>query len=1013
MKKQILMKAAIFFTLLLFITPALAWHLELENNDGDNTINVWFRVDEGESIDLTGYDMGFYYDATEVEFTSFTNNVPEGFDTAYSPEEKSTLSDGEIINMYGIGGYGERGSSILTEDYLLGTYTMTVIGDGVIDGKNDIYFPSSYNAPVYCKIRIGDYNTLKQFNYGKLVVEEKVYNGEGLDLGSGSAVDPGGIEGNVLENCSFESAAGSVPDGWHLASGSMVTIASSDEFTTYSGDTFAGNIGGTVTTDTETGEVADSPNTLQYGSLVQLVDLSETDVWEESSFFLFSICGQYLSTGINGNVTAEFQYLPASYNSDVITWDDEAWEGEDVVTGMSRSFSDTDSLWAEFETAPNSMPKARWVRVILSANDTSRDNEYTWGTYLGAFDRVGLVIASAGGELAFNGDFEESADGTTPDNWHQDTNDGALTLMNDTPFEGGVYLGKTAFGDDASGAVYQVIDLAENIPGWIAIDPDTGSEIAKNFIKYNLSAWVANYGGTAVRIGLEYLPYSYNDMDDISWSDEAWQARSWTSDGTSFTNEGGDAVSNGFPIEDTTVNTSWRQASYTGWLPRVRWIRLRIELDAASSGNGTPFVGIDMVELTASCEQYGPYSTHGNLPEATFGENPDAPDKGIPGWVGPEGDGICGGYTGMTELNYINPAFAGFADDYTNYDNSGQYIYQGYDEYPEALTGRPWNDAGWNQVIITLGDMDLEMQAEYFGPAASGAYHPGEITAVFNESPIVNGEGHDFATFENGFISGWTSPYIFAELSYVEVSSNGVDFIRMPTHSLTMEWPGAYGNISAQGVFGMTGKHVNAYGDSWGTPFDLEWIADHPLVLDGTVDLNNIRYVKQVDIPGGGPKDAQGSYTGLFEDSYGNPIFDAWVTWGSGGADLDGIGVLNSSGADSDGDHIVDYWDNCPQTANANQYDSDGDGYGNMCDCDINGEEGGDGVVGLPDYSVFRRAYGSHGPERIAGAPGEDDTYTDASENWNADADFNGDNTVGLPDYSIFRRRYGNSVPFE
>jgi hypothetical protein len=499
-------------------------------------------------------------------------------------------------------------------------------------------------------------------------------------------------------------------------------------------------------------------------------------------------------------------------------------------------------------------------------------------------------------------------------------------------------------------------------------------------------------------------------VDDIAWDDAAWEARNWSSDGTELTNSGGDATDLGVQIDGSVQDSSWYETDFEGWLPRVRWIRLRIELDATATGDELiPVVGIDEISLKAISSEYGPYSGFGDLPEATFYEVDDAPDKGIPGWVGPEGDGISGGYTGQTEQNYINPAFAGFADDYVNYDNSGQYIYNDFDKYPEAITGRPWNDAGWNAVIITLGDMDLEMLADYFGPSPSGDYHPGQITAVFNESPIVNGEGHDFATFENGFSSGWTTPYIFAELSYVEVSSNGTDFVRFPTHSLTPGWPGDYGTILATGVFGMTGKHVNAYGDSWGTPFDLDWIADHPLVLDGTVDLNDIRYVRQVDIPGGGPNDAQGSYTSLFYDDFGNPIFDSWLTWGSGGADLDGVGVLNTSATDSDGDHITDYWDNCLQSANEKQYDTDGDGYGNACDCDIDGDEGGDGTVGTADYFVFRQAYGSHGPERI---PGEPDQYTDPSENWNADADFNGDNTVGTADYYIFRSRFGTSAPF-
>ncbi|AKB27733.1 Chitin binding protein [Methanosarcina siciliae T4/M] len=54
-------------------------------------------------------------------------------------------------------------------------------------------------------------------------------------------------------------------------------------------------------------------------------------------------------------------------------------------------------------------------------------------------------------------------------------------------------------------------------------------------------------------------------------------------------------------------------------------------------------------------------------------------------------------------------------------------------------------------------------------------------------------------------------------------------------------------------------------------------------MLNGSVDLNSINYVRIVDIPGSGD----------FKDSQGNPIYDGWVTWGSGGLDLEAVGVIN------------------------------------------------------------------------------------------------------------------------
>ena len=66
-----------------------------------------------------------------------------------------------------------------------------------------------------------------------------------------------------------------------------------------------------------------------------------------------------------------------------------------------------------------------------------------------------------------------------------------------------------------------------------------------------------------------------------------------------------------------------------------------------------------------------------------------------------------------------------------------------------------------------------------------------------------------------------------------------------------------------------------------GTAFDLEDLASDALVQSSIVNLNDIRFVRLVDIPG----------NGAFLDSQGRAILDAWPTAGSGGLDLDAIGA--------------------------------------------------------------------------------------------------------------------------
>jgi len=94
--------------------------------------------------------------------------------------------------------------------------------------------------------------------------------------------------------------------------------------------------------------------------------------------------------------------------------------------------------------------------------------------------------------------------------------------------------------------------------------------------------------------------------------------------------------------------------------------------------------------------------------------------------------------------------------------------------------------------------------------------------------------------------------------------------------------------------------------------------------------------------------------------------------------------------SDADGDSIPDADDNCRLTYNPGQQDTDEDGYGNMCDCDLDN----DCVVGISDFLIFKDAWGSSPPT-------------------NPDADFDSDGGVGISDFLIFRSRYSDRCPFE
>ena len=88
---------------------------------------------------------------------------------------------------------------------------------------------------------------------------------------------------------------------------------------------------------------------------------------------------------------------------------------------------------------------------------------------------------------------------------------------------------------------------------------------------------------------------------------------------------------------------------------------------------------------------------------------------------------------------------------------------------------------------------------------------------------IRDQNGYDFAVFENDFRYIGEDKY-FCEFGYVEVSSDGVNFARFPSVSLTAGRVGAYGTVDITNVYNLAGKHPNEGIEYTGTPFDLSEI---------------------------------------------------------------------------------------------------------------------------------------------------------------------------------------------
>ena len=200
------------------------------------------------------------------------------------------------------------------------------------------------------------------------------------------------------------------------------------------------------------------------------------------------------------------------------------------------------------------------------------------------------------------------------------------------------------------------------------------------------------------------------------------------------------------------------------------------------------------------------------------------------------------------ESCFVSSGYINIADTNQFYEESNKA------NFGEAIDATQFPD----NIVVSLGD-------------------GGEAILTFAK-PIVNGQGNDFAVFENSFNN------TFLELAFVEVSSDGINYFRFPSSSQTQTASQieSFGELDAVKLNNLAGKYRGGYG----TPFDLEELKDKSNLLD----INNITHVKVVDVVGC-IDCAFGSF-----DSNGNKVNDPWPTafW-TGGFDLDAVGVIHNS----------------------------------------------------------------------------------------------------------------------
>lgn len=196
---------------------------------------------------------------------------------------------------------------------------------------------------------------------------------------------------------------------------------------------------------------------------------------------------------------------------------------------------------------------------------------------------------------------------------------------------------------------------------------------------------------------------------------------------------------------------------------------------------------------------------------------------------------------------------------------------------------------GWASAVADYSpgsnvDAQWSNASEAIGPA-EGEFNRivslgrgGTLTLTFN-SPIRDGLGDDFAVFENSFSD------TFLELGFVEVSSDGVNFHRFASDSLTTQAVGSFDTLDPTNLNNLAGKHRGGFG----TPFDLGELSGR-----SGLDLTSVTHVRLVDIVGDGNT----------ADATGDPIYDPTPTVGSAGLDVDGVGVLH---AQATSEAVIDF----------------------------------------------------------------------------------------------------------
>jgi hypothetical protein len=244
------------------------------------------------------------------------------------------------------------------------------------------------------------------------------------------------------------------------------------------------------------------------------------------------------------------------------------------------------------------------------------------------------------------------------------------------------------------------------------------------------------------------------------------------------------------------------------------------------------------------------------------------------------------------------------------------------------------------------------------------------------------------------------------------------------THTALVEWGDGSSTGPLPSTSPLSAGHV--YGDNGDYPVRITVSDDD----GGTGDATTLVTVENVGPSAGagsgsGEEDSPASLTLPFSDPGFLDTHRATVHWGDGSSEslgtvtspitathvyadrgiydalvtiVDDDGALvratvtmvieASSTSDLDGDGIPDSSDNCIEVENPGQLDTDGDRYGNACDCDFDQS----GTCNIADFTIFR---------------------ADFRDTWDSGVgtDMDADGRVGIGDFGLFRAGFWATVP--